>query len=49
MSDEIALESVERMAMKLPPRDAWLADCDAVAEAVEGEFDSTADLRAIRE
>ena len=29
--------------------DAWLADCDAVAEAVEGEFDSTADLRAIRE
>lgn len=83
MSDEITLENVERMAMKLPPRDrmklvtrireqlsaaasvdtnpehvgvesltkvdAWLADCDAVAEAVEGEFDSTADLRAIRE
>ena len=83
MSDEITLENVERMAMKLPPQDrmklvtrireqlsagaivdaspehlgvdslmkvdAWLADCDAVAEAVEGEFDSAADLRAIRE
>ena len=83
MSDEITLENVERMAMKLPPRDrmklvtriraqlsaaaivddgpehigvdsltrvdAWLADCDTVAGAIEGEFDSTSDLRAIRE
>jgi hypothetical protein len=83
MSDEITLENVERLAMKLAPQDrmklvtrireqlsaaaivdakpehvgvdsvtkedAWLADCDAVAEAVEGEFDSAADLRAIRE
>ena len=33
----------------LTKADAWLADCDAVAEAVEGEFDSAADLRVIRE
>ena len=29
--------------------DAWLAECDAVAENIEGEFDSAKDLRQIRE
>lgn len=29
--------------------DAWLAECDAVAESIEGEFDSAQDLRQIRE
>jgi hypothetical protein len=29
--------------------DAWLAECDAVAETIEGEFDSAQDLRQIRE
>jgi hypothetical protein len=28
--------------------DAWLAECDAVAESIEGEFDSAEDLRRIR-
>lgn len=29
--------------------DAWLAECDAVAASIEGEFDSAEDLRQIRE
>jgi len=29
--------------------DAWLAECDAVAESIKGEFDSAEDLRQIRE
>lgn len=29
--------------------DAWLAACDAIAESIEGEFDSAKDLRQIRE
>ena len=29
--------------------DAWLAECDAVAESIDGEFDSAKDLREIRE
>lgn len=29
--------------------DAFIAACDAVAEQIEGEFDSAADLRQIRE
>jgi hypothetical protein len=29
--------------------DAWLAECDAVAESIEGEFDSAEELRQIRE
>jgi len=29
--------------------DAWLAECDAVAESIEGEFDAAQDLRQIRE
>ncbi|MBM4080629.1 MAG: hypothetical protein FJ278_13080 [Planctomycetes bacterium] len=27
----------------------WLAECDAVAESIEGKFDSAADIRQIRE
>jgi hypothetical protein len=29
--------------------EAWLAACDEVAEQIQGEFDSAADLRQIRE
>lgn len=29
--------------------DAWLAECDTVAESIEGEFDSAEDIRQIRE
>lgn len=34
---------------RLAEVDAWLAECDAVAESIEGEFDSAEDLRQIRE
>ncbi len=34
---------------RLAQVDAWLAECDAVAESIEGEFDSTKDIRQIRE
>jgi hypothetical protein len=34
---------------RLAEVDAWLAECDAVAESIEGEFDSAKDLRQIRE
>jgi hypothetical protein len=34
---------------RLSEVDAWLAECDAVAESIEGEFDSAEDLRQIRE
>lgn len=29
--------------------DAWFAECDAVVESIEGEFDAVEDLRQIRE
>lgn len=29
--------------------DAWLAECDSVAESIEGDFDSAEDIRQIRE
>lgn len=29
--------------------ETWLADCDKVAEQIEGDFDSAEDLREIRE
>jgi len=29
--------------------DAWLAECDAVAQSIEGDFDSAEDLRKIRQ
>ena len=34
---------------RLAEVDAWLEECDAVAENIEGEFDSAEDLRQIRE
>ncbi|MFQ5799686.1 MAG: hypothetical protein ACE5H0_13480 [Bacteroidota bacterium] len=34
---------------RLAEVDAWLAECDRVAESIEGEFDSAEDLRQIRE
>ena len=36
-------------SVRLAEVDAWLAECDAVAEGIEGEFDSAEDLRQIRE
>jgi hypothetical protein len=41
--DERARE--ERLAQV----EAWLAECDKVAELWEGEFDSAGDLRRIRD
>jgi hypothetical protein len=29
--------------------DAWLAECDTVAQSIEGDFDSAEDLRKIRQ
>jgi HD superfamily phosphodiesterase len=34
---------------QLAKLDAWLAECEKVAELWEGEFDSAADLRRIRD
>lgn len=34
---------------RLAQVDAWLAECDTVAESIEGEFDSAEDIRQIRE
>jgi len=34
---------------RLAEVDAWLEECDAVAESIEGEFDAAEDLRQIRE
>ena len=44
-------ESDEEKARRerLAQVDAWLAECDAVAESIEGEFDSAKDIRQIRE
>ena len=47
----VATEEVEEQTRRarIAEVDAWLAECDAVAESIEGEFDSAADLRKIRE
>lgn len=34
---------------RLAQMEAWIAQCDQVAELWEGEFDSAADLRRIRD
>lgn len=34
---------------RLAQVDAWLAECDAVAESIEGEFDAAEDIRQIRD
>ncbi len=38
-----------RRKERLTKVDVWLAECDEVAELWEGEFDSAADLRRIRD
>lgn len=45
------VESSEQQAKRerLAQVDAWLAECDAVAESIEGEFDAAEDIRRIRE
>ena len=35
--------------VRLAQVDAWLAECDIVAESIEGKFDSAEDIRQIRE
>jgi hypothetical protein len=42
------IEEHARLA-RLAEVDAWLAECDVVAESIEGEFDAAEDLRQIRE
>jgi hypothetical protein len=42
------IEEYARLA-RLAEVDAWLAECDVVAESIEGEFDAAEDLRQIRE
>jgi hypothetical protein len=44
----VPTREIEEQA-RLVEVDAWLAECDAVAESIEGEFDSAEDLRQIRE
>jgi len=39
----------KRRRERLAQVDAWLAECDAVAESIEGEFDAAEDIRQIRE
>ncbi len=39
----------EQRQTRLAEVDAWLAECDAIAESIEGEFDAAEDLRQIRE
>lgn len=36
-------------ANRLAEIHAWLAECDAVAESIEGKFDSAEDIRQSRE
>jgi hypothetical protein len=44
------VESDEEKARRerLAKVDAWLAECDAVAESIEGKFDSAEDIGQIR-
>jgi len=50
MSLEVPTREEEQMRRaRLAEVDAWLAECDRVAESIEGEFDSAEDLRQIRE
>ena len=46
-TEERGVEQV--LPERLAQVDAWLAQCDKVAELWEGEFDSAADLRRIRD
>ena len=51
LTAEPAPESSEERAQQEPLArlEAWLAECDKVAELWEGEFDSAADLRRMRD
>lgn len=51
LSTTVAVESDEEKAQRerLAQVDAWLAECDTVAESIEGEFDSAEELRQIRQ
>ena len=46
-TEERGVEQVQ--LERLAQVDAWIAQCDKVAELWEGEFDSAADLRRIRD
>ena len=52
--DQLSEAAVERNhfgdaeAGRLSEVDAWLAECDAVAQSIEGEFDSAEEIREIR-
>ena len=47
----VPTREIEEQAQRahLAEVEAWLAECDRVAESIEGEFDSAEDLRQIRE
>lgn len=47
----VPMRKTEEQAQRtyLEEVDAWLAECDAVAESIDGQFDSAQDLRRIRE
>ena len=51
LSATVTAESDEERARRerLTQVDAWLAECDTVAESIEGEFDSAEELRQIRQ
>ena len=46
-----SVESGEQKArrVRLAQVDVWLAECDAVAESIAGEFDAAEDIRRIRD
>ena len=49
-AEPVAESSEERAQQeRLATLEAWLAECDKVAELWEGEFDSAADLRRMRD
>ena len=51
LTAEPAAESAEERARqeRLAKLEAWLAECDKVAELWEGEFDAATDLRRMRD
>jgi hypothetical protein len=55
VSKDVTVEQVKQSAARLPPltreaqADELLRELDAIAESIDGEFDSAADIRQIRE
>jgi hypothetical protein len=50
LAGQVVQNTVEpARAERMAKVDAWIAECDKVAELWEGEFDATADLRRIRD